>query len=317
MRSTGGMMKRIHVALLVMLAGGCSEGTSPSPFPGLPPGGPGPGPGANDTGPTTFGEDTDPSGGDGAGECCVANGTPGCNDAGIELCVCMTDASCCDEEWTPRCAGMVDELGCGVCGADDTTEPGGDDTTGASGQDCCEGGPEPGCNDPTIETCVCAELPFCCEQNWDEACAAAADALHCADCGGGGGEETGGGTTGGDDGMPPPPVGMGDCCMPQMAGGCSDAMVQDCVCMEDAYCCDSEWDDICVDLVAESGCGDCGAPPPPPPGTSTCCEPQATAGCDDPLVEACVCLIDGACCDTAWDSLCVLWVDTFGCGSSC
>ncbi len=37
-----------------------------------------------------------------------------------------------------------------------------------------------------------------------------------------------------------------------------------------------------------------------------CCQPSpdGTPGCDDPLCEGCVCVIDPFCCDSAWDQIC-------------
>ena len=45
-----------------------------------------------------------------------------------------------------------------------------------------------------------------------------------------------------------------------------------------------------------------------------CCEPGA-AGCDDPVVEACVCALDPYCCNVEWDAQCVAEVESFSCGS--
>ena len=43
------------------------------------------------------------------------------------------------------------------------------------------------------------------------------------------------------------------------AAGCSDPELSSCVCAEDPWCCDVEWDALCVALVSESGCGECGS----------------------------------------------------------
>ncbi len=48
-----------------------------------------------------------------------------------------------------------------------------------------------------------------------------------------------------------------DCC--DVGGpGCDDAAVQTCVCAVDPFCCETEWDDLCVIGVEFYQCGDCG-----------------------------------------------------------
>ena len=47
----------------------------------------------------------------------------------------------------------------------------------------------------------------------------------------------------------------------------------------------------------------------------TCCSAQATPGCSNAAVQACVCAQDAYCCNTAWDSQCASQVQSFGCGS--
>lgn len=51
------------------------------------------------------------------------------------------------------------------------------------------------------------------------------------------------------------PQGHG-CCEPGPAG-CDDAVVQGCVCETDPFCCEEAWDTLCVQAVAETGCGSC------------------------------------------------------------
>ena len=48
--------------------------------------------------------------------------------------------------------------------------------------DCCTPHYDPGCTNPDIMDCVCAEHPECCSETWDADCAAAAIQLGCADC---------------------------------------------------------------------------------------------------------------------------------------
>ncbi|MFH1417764.1 MAG: hypothetical protein ABII12_05685 [Planctomycetota bacterium] len=59
------------------------------------------------------------------------------------------------------------------------------DCTGSGGDhDCCEVG-GPGCDDPVIESCVCALDPYCCDSAWDEFCVSEVDSFGCGNCGGG------------------------------------------------------------------------------------------------------------------------------------
>ena len=53
----------------------------------------------------------------------------------------------------------------------------------------------------------------------------------------------------------------GDCCESHNGVGCDDMAVTKCVCSQDPYCCDSQWDQICANQ-AEDDCGaDCGCEP--------------------------------------------------------
>jgi predicted small lipoprotein YifL len=73
-----------------------------------------------------------------------------------------------------------------------------------------------------------------------------------------GGSTTGGGqTTTGQGGGAPVTPGTSACCEPVQTPGCSDATLQDCVCKQDSYCCESAWDATCVSEVNEFGCGKC------------------------------------------------------------
>lgn len=294
-----------RLALLVLpLALGCSEGASSATF-GFPPG-----PTPTNPSPTTGGSGTsDATGPIDAGECCVANDTPGCNDAAIETCVCNEVPSCCADPWSTTCAGLVDELGCGQCGVDEAGDVDPDDSGGTNTQDCCVGGPAPGCEDAAIQACVCAEFDFCCTEGWDKVCASGVEALGCGHCGGAGDTGVDPTTGGGDTGEPPPPPPTNDCCTPAATPGCTEAGVESCVCMQDPFCCDSEWDQVCVDQVDSFGCGDCGGVPPGP----TCCMAQPGPGCGDPIAELCTCLVDSSCCDTQWDASCALLADILMC----
>jgi hypothetical protein len=217
--------------------------------------------------------------------------------------------------------------------------------------DCCVGHDTPGCDNKPVEQCVCASDSWCCESEWDDACAALIEPLGCGHCTADGGddppppaddgggdpppppEETSGGdppppeeTSGGDPpppeetsgGDPPPeepPAGTGDCCTDDGTPGCDDAAIQACVCMQDSYCCDTAWDALCVDEVGSFGCGTCGGAGDGGAEPSACCEQQAGAGCPDAAVEACVCAVDDYCCNVLWDLTCAGEVETLSCGS--
>ena len=47
------------------------------------------------------------------------------------------------------------------------------------------------------------------------------------------------------------------CCEPG-GPGCDDGSIETCVCDVDPFCCESAWDQVCVDLVDSRGCGSCG-----------------------------------------------------------
>jgi hypothetical protein len=83
-----------------------------------------------DGGVQTDGSDADGGGADGSsgprdiGSCCTAQGTPGCSNPDLEVCVCQKDPSCCTAVWDAPCALIVQQKYCQptvrdcVCGAD-------------------------------------------------------------------------------------------------------------------------------------------------------------------------------------------------------
>ncbi|MCX4243567.1 hypothetical protein [Paraliomyxa miuraensis] len=314
------MIRRRSLAapVLMVLLAACSQGAETTGVPSWPPP-PGPGGGTVDDGPATFGIDSGNVPVDG---CCVPHAEGGCNDQVVQSCICNQAPACCTSDWSDVCVSLVDDLGCGFCNggpldAGEDPDSGPPPPPPPEEQDCCIGHGEPGCNDDAVETCVCTEISFCCDSGWEEVCASAVEALGCGHCAGVG--ESGGpppppGDSGDSGG--PPLGGDGDCCMDNGTPGCDDPAIESCVCMQDAYCCSSTWDSLCVDEVAMFGCGDCGgAMPPPPPGTSTCCSAQAGPGCDDQAIADCVCFIDDFCCTTQWDAVCAIFVELFLCGS--
>jgi hypothetical protein len=202
--------------------------------------------------------------GDGvAGSCCHGNGTPGCEDATIEACVCAQDSFCCENVWDDLCAALVDDMGCGACGGVDEPGPttgdadepststgtgtsgggddGGDGGAMPNGGDCCEANGSAGCEDAAVESCVCASDAYCCTNEWDDICVGGVDELGCGTC------------IEGDDGPPGP----GDCCEAKAGPGCSEPAIEACVCAQDPYCCNTAWDALCVGEVESFGCGTC------------------------------------------------------------
>lgn len=166
-------------------------------------------------------------------------------------------------------------------------------STGGTGdpQDCCATHPEAGCDDPALVDCVCKQEAFCCAFAWDADCVEKAE-----QCGGCGAATDTTGTTGEEtDG--PAPV----CCAPAKQPGCAeDPVLETCVCALDPFCCDEQWDGMCTQ-VAQLECGlECNMG-----GGGDCCSANGSPGCDDPVVQDCVCLLDGYCCNNEWDGICV------------
>lgn len=101
------------------------------------------------------------------GDCCDARDDPGCEVPTLQACVCDVDPSCCQSAWDPQCVADVYLFGCGLC-------------PGASS--CCVADGAPGCTEPDIQQCVCAEHPRCCAEGWDFQCVQAVQALGCGSC---------------------------------------------------------------------------------------------------------------------------------------
>jgi hypothetical protein len=128
-----------------------------------------------------------------------------------------------------------------------------------------------------------------------------------------GGTDAGGSTSlSDDDGAASSGGGMASSCCAAGAGvGCSDPAVEACVCGQDPFCCDTQWDDVCAESADLCGgnCGGGGA-------GGACCMVQAGPGCADPATESCVCLFDAFCCTMQWDDVCVQEAQV-DCGAVC
>src|SRR5690606_13611837 len=209
-----------------------------------------------------------------SGSCCDAHGEPGCVETAVSECVCAHDPYCCAGAWDELCALEVGRLGGGSCDAGGRDEP------------CCLRHGSAGCVDPEVARCVCEQNPYCCEESWDEACVAAVDSLGCGACEG-------------DDG----------CCSAHDGPGCDAPAVESCVCDVAPGCCSGAWDETCVGLVELLGCGACEPPPP-----AACCLAHEAAGCDEVVVESCVCAEHPECCAGPWTDACAAAVTALGCG---
>lgn len=93
------------------------------------------------------------------------------------------------------------------------------------------------------------------------------------------------------------------------------------ICAADPYCCDNQWDALCVQQV-QTVCGDSSCqpapPPPPPPGQCAhdkCALGEKLAASCDPCVAQ-ICAADSFCCQSSWDGYCVEEVASI-CGLSC
>ena len=108
------------------------------------------------------------------GDCDVPDpiGETGCSDPVCQDIVCFTgpnaDSFCCDTAWDVVCAeaAIADATCCLSC----PVPPG----TCDAAEDCCQAHATPGCSDPVCEKLLCDVDPFCCDVEWDVACADAA-----------------------------------------------------------------------------------------------------------------------------------------------
>ncbi|MEM6994373.1 MAG: hypothetical protein AAF721_27915 [Myxococcota bacterium] len=210
---------------------------------------------------------------DGSTSCCEVHPTSGCDISSVEACVCAESAFCCQFEWDAACVDLAVTT-CGGCDvADDTA-----DTGPMDAGTCCDVQGTPGCSNMEIQDCVCQADAFCCKMEWDGMCVDAAVAMCGANCEG------------------PPPG--GDCCEANGSPECDDPRITMCTCALDPFCCEEEWDLMCVEasIDCRSGCvivqGDC-------------CEANGSPGCDDDEIEECTCAQDPFCCDMSWDDKCV------------
>jgi hypothetical protein len=206
------------------------------------------------------------------GSCCAENpvGSPGCDDGVCQACVCALDSFCCDASWDSVCAMTSFSANCEASCAC-TVVPG----------NCCVETPAAGCAVAGCEACVCALDALCCESAWDAICVEFAGSSCQGDC------------------VCPIP---GPCCESNATAGsgCTEPACEGCVCGLDPFCCDTQWDAVCVQVGQDECFADCGCVAPP----GDCCAPGPGAGCVLGACEACVCGADPVCCEVQWDAGC-------------
>ncbi|MBW2458905.1 MAG: hypothetical protein JRI68_30680, partial [Deltaproteobacteria bacterium] len=179
-------------------------------------------------------------GGGGTGTCdhdvCTIGGALNGTCSPCAQTVCNADAFCCDAQngsWDQLCVDQADNLCGNIC-------------TGGGG---CSHGP---CatGDALVATCspcvaaICNSDPFCCNTNggsWDQYCVASvATTTECSS------ENCGGGSTC----VHSPCVAGG-----ALTSGCDGGNCVSTICGNDSFCCDTEWDSLCVSSAqSESAC---------------------------------------------------------------
>ena len=149
-------------------------------------------------------------------DCCIPSPQGGCDDDVVEQCVCNQDAGCCDE-WDATCVAIAHASCNGSCVSDGS---------------CCLVHNNSGCNELDVQSCVCADDPYCCTTSWDAICV-----TFTLDC----------------DGCDEP--GKEACCEVHDSPGCTDSLggpaVQNCVCADAADCCSGAWVEQCAVLAVE------------------------------------------------------------------
>ncbi len=99
----------------------------------------------------------------GYNDCDVTSNLPGCNDPGVEGCVCAADPYCCNTAWDSLCVAQAP-----ACEYSDacTAQP----------------YPSPGTSNNYVEQCVCDADSYCCNVSWDSLCANQVESLGCGIC---------------------------------------------------------------------------------------------------------------------------------------
>ncbi len=157
-----------------------------------------------------------------------AFGQNACLDAGVDAACCDTVCSfnplCCDVSWDQECIDLQASL-CG--GGGGGTCPVGE-IADCNGNCCPEGWVGDGYCDDGTYTWNGIAIFLNCDQFANDG----------GDCDGGGGSALCGDPA------------AGDCCVANGTPACADQVCCETVCAADAFCCDTEWDQICADQAA-------------------------------------------------------------------
>lgn len=211
----------------------------------------------------------------GAGNCCISNGSPGCEIAACCQIICAADPFCCNTTWDGICANAAQNQPACQCGIPGACGP-------QAGHNCFTTG-GPGCTNAQCCTTVCAADPFCCNNSWDSLCVNQAIAS-CNGCG---------------------HPDAGDCCSANGTPFCNNRTCCEAVCAFDPFCCTNQWDGICASGAATVAACNCGPPPPVCPPSDHNCFTTGGPGCTDLACCLAVCAADPFCCNNSWDGLCV------------
>jgi len=172
---------------------------------------------------------------------------------------------------TPFCRSDCTYCGDGIVDPSETCEP-----PGAASCDCCVANGTPGCSNSNCQSEICSLDPFCCDTEWDQICASAAnqnivckaccESICRDDC-----------TYCGDrivndatEECEPPNVPLPptcDCCGALPTPNCSDDACTADVCTIDPFCCNTQWDSICADEALQFD------------SCIVCCSPSCTNEC--------------------------------------
>ena len=166
-----------------------------------------------------------------AGDCCIANFTPKCNDEECCNAVCGQDSFCCDTEWDLTCAAMAEQL----CNDPDEACPAPQCGEEGAGQ-CCFPNGTPACDDESCCTTVCNIDPICCEVGWDSVCSTLANE-NCDKCQ--------------PDELECGSSDAGPCDEAHDGPFCDDSEICECVCLFEPFCCLGDWDEACVFIATD------------------------------------------------------------------